>query len=110
MNKFDELYYNIICENVSEFNGITLAIVPGSFRPPHKGHWEMIQKYAKVADKVLIIISNISKYSIMIRPLSKANLSGFLSICKKLEKAENTSQIFELIKILANNKKISLLK
>ena len=94
MNKFDELYYNIICENVSEYNGITLAIVPGSFRPPHKGHWEMIQKYAEIADKVLIIISNISKYSIMIRPLSKANLSGFLSICKKLEKNVYSSSLF----------------
>ena len=35
----------------------TIAIVPGAFKPPHKGHAEMVQKYADKADKVIILIS-----------------------------------------------------
>jgi cytidyltransferase-like protein len=34
-----------------------IALVPGAFKPPHKGHLEMIKKYAKMADKVIILLS-----------------------------------------------------
>ena len=47
MNKFDKRYNEIILEYTEEskqFQNITLAIVPGSFKPPHKGHWEMIME------------------------------------------------------------------
>ena len=37
--------------------GGIVALVPGSFRPPHKGHFEMIKHYASVADKVIVGIS-----------------------------------------------------
>lgn len=35
----------------------TVAIVPGSFKPPHKGHYEMIRQYSELAYKVLVLIS-----------------------------------------------------
>jgi len=35
----------------------TVAVVPGSFKPPHAGHWDMIKKYSKQADEVFVIIS-----------------------------------------------------
>lgn len=36
----------------------SVAIVPGSFKPPHKGHYEMVKQYAKENDKVVVIISD----------------------------------------------------
>lgn len=60
-----------------KYNNETLAIVPGSFKPPHKGHWEMIMKYVNKVDKVIIIISNISTKAISNRPLSLTNLKHF---------------------------------
>ena len=35
----------------------TVAVVPGAFKPPHKGHADMVRKYAEVADEVLVLIS-----------------------------------------------------
>ncbi len=41
--------------------GSTIAVVPGAFKPPHKGHLEMIKNYAKLADKVIVFISPMSR-------------------------------------------------
>ena len=35
----------------------TVAVVPGAFKPPHKGHLDMVQKYAGIADEVIVLIS-----------------------------------------------------
>jgi cytidyltransferase-like protein len=35
----------------------TIALVPGAFKPPHKGHLEMIKNYAKMSDRVIILVS-----------------------------------------------------
>ena len=35
----------------------TIAVVPGAFKPPHKGHLDMVQKYADLADEVIVLIS-----------------------------------------------------
>ena len=35
----------------------TVAIVPGSFKPPHMGHVNMVEQYAQVANRVIILIS-----------------------------------------------------
>ena len=39
----------------------TIAIVPGAFKPPHKGHLDMVRKYAAGADEVVVIISKPTK-------------------------------------------------
>ncbi len=42
-------------------DGFTLkrrvAIVPGAFKPPHRGHLEMVEHYADLADEVVILVS-----------------------------------------------------
>ena len=43
-------------------SGKSIAIVPGSFKPPHAGHLAMVQHYAEKNDEVLVLIS---------RPLKK---------------------------------------
>ena len=35
----------------------TVAVVPGAFKPPHKGHLDMVRKYAGMADQVMVLIS-----------------------------------------------------
>ena len=36
----------------------TIAIVPGSFKPPHMGHLKMVEEYANNNNKVIVLISN----------------------------------------------------
>ena len=38
-----------------------VAVVPGAYKPPHKGHLDMVRKYAKMADDVVVIISKPTK-------------------------------------------------
>lgn len=45
-------------EDVIDDSKKTIAIVPGSFKPPHRGHLDMVKQYSKVADEVIIIVSN----------------------------------------------------
>lgn len=35
----------------------SIAVVPGAFKPPHKGHLAMVESLAQVADKVIVVIS-----------------------------------------------------
>lgn len=37
------------------------AIVPGKFKPPHRGHLDMVKHYADLADKVIVLISPLAK-------------------------------------------------
>ena len=39
-------------------NGKTICLIPGSFRPPHRGHLDLIKHYAEIADKVIVGISS----------------------------------------------------
>ena len=39
----------------------TVALVPGAFKPPHRGHLEMVQHYADMADRVVIMISPLAR-------------------------------------------------
>ena len=39
----------------------TVAVVPGAFKPPHRGHLEMVRRYAGMADEVVVIISKPTK-------------------------------------------------
>jgi cytidyltransferase-like protein len=38
-----------------------LAIVPGAFKPPHKGHLAMVMHYAELVDKVIVMVSPLSR-------------------------------------------------
>lgn len=34
-----------------------IALVPGSFKPPHKGHYQMVSTYSGMVDDVVVLIS-----------------------------------------------------
>ena len=38
-----------------------VAVIPGKFKPPHKGHLQMVEHYAEIADIVVILISPLSR-------------------------------------------------
>lgn len=42
---------------VVDKKGKTIALIPGSFRPPHKGHLDMIKHYAEICDEVIVAVS-----------------------------------------------------
>lgn len=107
---FDKRYNEIILEyseNQKCFQNMTIAIVPGSFKPPHKGHWDMIMEYAMQSDKVLVLISNISLESNSQRVLSKSSL---LSLSKILADytLENEYAISIVNSIKENTDKLTL--
>jgi cytidyltransferase-like protein len=35
----------------------TIAVIPGKFKPPHRGHLDMVKHYANIADHVVVLIS-----------------------------------------------------
>jgi len=37
--------------------GETVAILPGKFKPAHRGHLDMIKHYSKIADRVVVLVS-----------------------------------------------------
>lgn len=47
----------------------TVVVLPGSFKPPHKGHWDMIMNYYNMpeVDSINIFISNISSNNSNVR-------------------------------------------
>ena len=38
-----------------------LAVVPGAFKPPHRGHVEMVAEYAGEADEVIVLVSPVER-------------------------------------------------
>jgi cytidyltransferase-like protein len=44
---------------VDEAKGVTetVAVIPGAFKPPHRGHLDMVKHYADKADRVIVMVS-----------------------------------------------------
>jgi len=38
-----------------------IAVIPGKFKPPHRGHLDMVRHYAEISDVVVILISPIPR-------------------------------------------------
>lgn len=49
-----EYLANILLEEEQK----TIAIFPGAFKPPHKGHFEVVKRLSKMADEVVVLISS----------------------------------------------------
>jgi hypothetical protein len=53
-----EIIDNEDADPVGEFaGGERIALVPGAFKPPHRGHLGMVEEYANSADRVVVLIS-----------------------------------------------------
>ena len=62
----------------------TVAVVPGAFKPPHKGHLEMVRKYSSIADEVVVIISKPTKQGRYLPDGSEITSEDSLAIWKVL--------------------------
>jgi cytidyltransferase-like protein len=61
-----------IANFITEQETKTIALYPGAFKPPHRGHFELVKRLSKVADEVLIIISPIAREGITAQQSLKA--------------------------------------
>lgn len=64
MESFYFSKFNFLLESMNDEPKV--AIVPGSFKPPHKGHYAMIEHYSKLVGpqgKVLVFVSKPSPKS-----------------------------------------------
>ena len=43
-----------------------LAVVPGAFKPPHRGHVSMVSEYAGEADEVVVLVSPVDREGITV--------------------------------------------
>ena len=59
----------------------TLTIIPGSFSPPHHGHWDMISHYAAISDYVIVIIASPNK---ALRPFQINGVSIYPDVSKAI--------------------------
>jgi len=51
--KLGEYLVNLLLEE----NSKTIAIFPGAFKPPHKGHYDVVKQLSTLADEVIVLIS-----------------------------------------------------
>jgi len=53
-----EKLVNRILSVLNEQNAEVISMVPGSFKPPHKGHYAMIEHFSNISDKTIVVISD----------------------------------------------------
>lgn len=84
MSFFSE-YKDLLCENLN--NRKNIALLAGSFKPPHKGHYEMVKHYSELVGQNGNVVVFISKPS----PKSERVAANGKPIS-----AETAKKIFEL--------------
>jgi cytidyltransferase-like protein len=64
----------------------TIAIFPGAFKPPHKGHFDVVEQLLKVSDQVVVLVSPKTRdgitadESMAVWNLYKAKLDGSVEV------------------------------
>mgnify|MGYP003639518236 FL=1 len=49
-----------------------IAVFPGAFKPPHRGHMDVVEHFASVADQVVILISPLSRKTTAGKEINKS--------------------------------------
>lgn len=92
-----------IVQELIESTTPIVALYPGKFKPPHAGHFSVVEKASKIADKVIVIMSNIPKdeftpeESMKVWELYKDILPNNVQIIIS-EKSSPVSEVFDIIK------------
>ena len=80
-----------------------VALYPGKFKPPHQGHFNVVNKASEIADEVIVIMSNVPKdeftpeQSMEVWSLYKDLLPSNVEI-KVSTKSSPVSEVFDIIK------------
>ena len=64
-----------LIEDLKKNNKI-IALVPGSFKPPHKGHYAMIKHFFEIADETVVVISDPGPKSIRCTPVKNLHVTA----------------------------------
>jgi len=92
-----------IVQELLESSTPIVALYPGKFKPPHAGHFDVVQQASKIADEVVVIMSNIPKdeftpeQSMEVWSLYKDLLPSNIEI-KVSTKSSPVSEVFDIIK------------
>jgi|TARA_A100001201_G_scaffold31310_1_gene33815 cytidyltransferase-like protein len=54
---FEKLVNQYLSE-LNEQNAEIVSLVPGSFKPPHKGHYAMIEHFSNISSRTIVVISD----------------------------------------------------
>ena len=93
-----------IAEALLETDKATIALFPGAFKPPHKGHLEVVEQLLQKADQVVILVSPKTRdgvtadESVEIWDLYKTILDGSVEI-----KISEESPIKEVYNVVRDN-------
>ena len=80
----------------------TIALFPGAFKPPHKGHFDVVEKLLKAADQVVVLISPkvrdgvSSDESVAVWNLYKNKLNGPVEI--RVAAESPVSETYDVVK------------
>jgi cytidyltransferase-like protein len=83
----------------------TIALFPGAFKPPHKGHFDVVEKLLKAADQVVVLISPKMREgvsadeSITVWNLYKPKFNGSVEV----RVAASDSPVGEVYDVVKNN-------
>lgn len=92
-----------IVQELIESTTPIVALYPGKFKPPHAGHFSVVEKASKIADRVIVIMSNIpkdgftSEESMKVWELYKDILPSNVQIIIS-EKSSPVSEVFDIVK------------
>lgn len=92
-----------IVQELLESSTPIVALYPGKFKPPHQGHFNVVQQASEIADEVVVIMSNIPKdeftpeQSMEVWDLYKDLLPSNVEI-KVSTKSSPVSEVFDIIK------------
>ena len=81
----------------------TIALFPGAFKPPHKGHVDVIEKLLKAADQVVVLVSPSTREgvtadeSIAVWDLYKNKFNGSVEI-KVSADASPVKEVYNVVK------------
>lgn len=92
-----------IVQELLEQSTPIVALYPGKFKPPHQGHFNVVNKASEIADEVIVIMSNVPKdeftpeQSMEVWSLYKDLLPSNVEI-KVSTKSSPVSEVFDIIK------------
>jgi cytidyltransferase-like protein len=91
-----------IAEALLETDKSTIALFPGAFKPPHKGHLEVVEQLLQKADQVVILVSPKTRdgvtadESVEIWDLYKTILDGSVEI--KISEESPIKEVYNVVK------------
>ena len=91
-----------IAEVLLETDKQTIALFPGAFKPPHKGHFEVVQQLLNKADQVVILVSPKTRdgvdadESVAVWNLYKTIMNGSIEV--KLTEESPIREVYNVVK------------